>query len=339
MDITGTALDAVIAATSTDAQLPTVTRGRDLIRRVSVRDMGGAGVRSGWGPTGSAWKNMSDGDVDFPVAERPLFAQGREVGIDCPDHKAIIRAYRGAPAVLGVVGRDYKVLPTREAVDSMVEALEQALPLSAFDGAVRRDLVAYKGAMTAVEIVLPALGGDVETTNGFKSRTAFRVILRNTYDGTGSVRLLTGLIDFFCTNGALVGDVDVGAFRHTKGLSVERLVKQVERSVERFAADMGRIRAWARHGVDREMVAEALKHLPGMSDRRQERLLAAYDREVGVRGNNFWSLMSALTADATHGAVRDTGNDHAAATILDRQVQAARWTEALAQRLAVPAAA
>ena len=241
--------------------------------------------------------------------------------------------------MLGVVGADYKVLPTGEAVDSMIEALEQALPTAAFEGAIRRDLIAYKGAMTACEIVLPAMGADITTNTGFSSRNAFRVILRNSYDGSGSTRLLVGMIDFFCTNGALVGDVDVAAFRHTKGLSIARLVAQVEKAVERFARDMARIKLWAQHDVERPMVEEALKHLPGMSDRKAATLLAAFDREVQTRGPSFWSLMSALTADATHGAIRDTGNDHAAATILDRQMQAARWTDRLAEVLHIPAGA
>ena len=324
-------LDTVIAAT--DTNLSPAARGRDLIKTVGVGASFGEGARNGWGPTGSAWKGMSDGVIDFPVAERRLFAEGKQAAIQCPDHKAIIREWKGAPAVLGVVGGDYKVLPTGEAVASMVEALEQALPVASFEGAIRRDLIAYKGAMTACEVVLPALGGDVTTSRGFSSKVAFRVILRNTYDGTGSVRLMSGMVDAFCTNGMLVGDVDVGAFRHTKGLSVAKLVAQVNRSVARFASDLERIKAWAQNDIDRSLVVDAIKELPGISERKANTLLAAFDRECAVRGPSMWSLMSALTADATHGAVRDTGNDHAASTILDRQQQAARWTENLAARL------
>jgi hypothetical protein len=331
-------LDTVLA--NTDATIGAsraATRGRDLIKTVSIGSSFNGGARTGWGPTGSAWKNMSDADIDFPVAERALFAQGRtEDGIACPDHKAIVRSYRGAPAVLGVVGADYKVLHTGEAVESMLDALDRALPASAFEGAMRRDLASYKGAVTACEVVLPALGGDVVTNTGFRSRAGFRIILRNSYDGSGSTRLMSGMIDFFCTNGAISGDYDVAAFRHTKGLKVERLVAQVEKSVERFQRDMLRIKTWAQNDVERPLVEEALKNLPGMSERKAARLLQAFDREVATRGPSFWSLMSALTADATHGAVRDTGNDHAAATILDRQVQAARWTETLAQVLEMP---
>lgn len=326
-------LDTIIAATEAAGNNAPAARGRDMIKTVSVASSFNEGRRTGWGPTGSAWKGMSDGDINFPVAERRLFAEGRTDAIAVPDHKAILREYKGRPEVLGVVGNDYKVLPTGQAVDSMIEAMEQALPASAFEGAQRRDLIAYKGAMTACEIVLPALGGEIETNTGFKSRNAFRIILRNSYDGSGSTRLLTGMIDFFCTNGALVGDVDVGAFRHTKGLKVARLVAQVEKSVTRFAADMEKIKAWAKHDVERPLVVEALKNLSGMSEQRANRLLAAFDREVSHRGPSFWSLMSALTADATHANIRDTGNDHAAATILDRQMQAARWTNDLSRSL------
>lgn len=324
-------LDTVLA--NTDVAATQAPRARDLIKTVSVASSFRDGARSGWGPTGSAWKNMSDGVIDFPVAERRLFAEGREAGIACPDHKAILREYKGRPEVLGVVGADYKVLPTGEAVASMIDALEEAFPVAAFEGAIRRDLIAYRGAMTACEIVMPALGGEVETSTGFRSRTGFRLILRNTYDGSGSVRLMSGMIDFFCTNGAISGDFEVGAFRHTKGLSVAKLVAQVKRSADKFASDMQRIRAWAQHDVPRAMVVDAVKELPGISERKANTLIAAYDREVATRGPSFWSLMSALTADATHGAVRDTGNDHAASTILDRQMQAARWTETLATRL------
>jgi hypothetical protein len=325
-------LDTVIANTN-PALASRATRGRDLIKTVGIGASFNQGARSGWGATGSSWGDMRDGVIDFPVAERKLVAQGKMAGIEVPNHKAIIREYHGQPAVLGVVGAGYQVLKTGDAVNSMIEALETALPLSAFEGAIRRDLSSYKGAMTACEIVLPALGGEVQTSRGFRSNVAFRIILRNSYDGSGSVRLLSGMIDFFCTNGCVVGDLDVGAFRHTSGLSVAKLVRQVSRSADRFTADLQKIKAWAQHDVSRDMVVEAVKDLPGISDRKANTLIAAYDREMQVRGPSFWSLMSALTADATHGALRDTGSDHAAATILDRQMQAARWTDNLAAAL------
>ncbi|WKV16940.1 hypothetical protein [Microcystis phage MJing1] len=315
------------------AAAPSATRGRDLLRTVTGNDMGGIGRRNGWGPTGSAWKGMGDGDISFPVAERAIFAQGRsEGGIPADDFKAIVREWNGGPVVLGVVGKKYGVLPTGRAVDSVLDTLEQALPTKAFEGGMRRNLIAYKGAMTACEIVLPALRGDIEAPTGHKTTVGYRVILRNTYDGSGSVRLMTGMVDFFCTNGAVSGDFEAASYRHSSGLNVARLLPQVQKSLDRFARDVQRLKVWAKAGLERADVEAALKDV-GVSERKQQRLLQMFDGEAEVRGRTMWALMSALTADATHGAVRDTGNDHAAATVLDRQQEAARITERLAQVL------
>lgn len=333
-------LDTVLAATNpaSYAQAP-------MAPRVDIFDAARSGNTGGRAQLGAAARLRRTGreafasqDIHFATGERPLAVIGRDGvrGAPLASHKAIIRANpsdpEGAPIVLGVVGKDYKRVATRDVTTAIENALTSALPASAFDRMEVRDAASFDGAYTARTYILPALGGDVVQKGGREGRTSLGFLVRvsNTYDGSGAVRLSVGNYDFYCTNGCVRGDFDAASKRHSSGLRIDFFGRMITKAVEEQQTLMGRIRRWAEMGVTTRMVEEALKDTRlDLSERAQARLLETFQREAAIRGSTTWALASALTHDATHGPMRDTGSDHAAATIARRQTEAGRQVSIL----------
>jgi hypothetical protein len=103
-------------------------------------------------------------------------------------------------------------------------------------------------------------------------------------------------------------------------------------ALSKFWIEAERLQEWAKQDVSEEKVHEALQNLPGVSERKAERLFAHFqEQEAPVRGSTVYAVYSALTWYASHPEddrfkVRNTGNDNEAETLMRREDEVRRWT-------------
>jgi hypothetical protein len=264
----------------------------------------------------------------FPVEERILRVDG-----DGPvmSHKAVVRTDGDSPTTLGIVGKDYQIVDNRDLFGKVEQQLADGLPADILRSAQVKDSTSNGGAFCARDYRFPDAKCRIEGRNGHRTDVAFRTVLTNSHDGSGSAKLYTGAIDFYCSNGMIVGDYDVFGRKHTKNFDVSKFADKVAMALSKFWVEAERLQDWAKRDVSEEKVHEALQNLPGVSERKAERLFAHFqEQEAPVRGSTVYAVYSALTWYASHPEddrfkVRNTGNDNEAETLMRREDEVRRW--------------
>lgn len=254
----------------------------------------------------------------FDVYERPLYYKGKE-GREYGDtnHKALVRMFKDNPVVLAVVQNTYQTVQNAELFARIENGLGTAMRDEKYD---IRDRISYSGAKCFREYVFPSIKVDSPD----RDTIAFRIIVENGF-GRNAIKMHSGAIDFFCTNGMVRGDYESTYARHTKGLVLSKFEDNVKRAVDIFWKDRNmwnELRATVLK--DDELVQKWLADKFG--DRLGGRLFHQYLIEAKARGGrNKWALYSALTYYSSHAqgdfALRNTGNDHAASTMINREHQ------------------
>ena len=265
----------------------------------------------------------------FPVEERTLYVDGNG---PVKSHKAIVRTDGDEVRDLGIVGKDYQIVDNAKLFTAVERQLKEGLPAEILRSVQVKDSTSNGGAFCARDYRFPDATCRIEGRNGHKTDVAFRTVLTNSHDGSGSAKLYTGAIDFYCSNGMIVGDYDVFGRKHTKNFSVDTFANKVAKSLSKFWVEAERLQEWAKQDVSEEKVHEALQNLPGVSERKAERLFAHFqEQEAPVRGATVYAVYSALTWYASHPEddrfkVRNTGNDNEAETLMRREDEVRRWT-------------
>ncbi len=268
------------------------------------------------------------GMLDFPVTQRDLaFYDGSDSYRGVGTHKAVVRTDNNREDLLGVVGIDYQIVPNDAFFGAVETAFTDQMRPDYLDSAQVMDRISRNGAFSLREYRFPALKVDVGGAT-----VAYRAFAWNTYDGTGSVKLCHGAIDFFCTNGMVFGEYSTLSRRHTAGFNMPNFERFVTKGLEDWQKNARRLEVWAATTITRAQAEQCIRDLPGVSDRKAERLLDQYDVERSDRGASVWALYSALTYYATHNdekagfRVRRTGNDNEAETLAKREIQVSAWT-------------
>lgn len=259
----------------------------------------------------------------FTAYERPLYYKGRD-GTEYSNtkHKALVRVWEGAPVTLNVVRDTYKVVQNDELFETIHKALLKTLDADDFKSMFIRDKVSYFGAVCFREYVFP----NIAFASPEREKIAFRIVIQNGF-GTGAIKLLAGAIDFFCTNGVVIGDYTSTYAKHTKGLELSKFSQAVEGSVHVFWKNRELFEELGRRKVLNDDHVQKW-----FEDRFGERLGARLHRqyliEAATRGRTLWAVFSAMTYYASHTegqfGVRNTGNDHTAATLFSREQQVRR---------------
>jgi hypothetical protein len=266
--------------------------------------------------------------VDFVAATRPLQIVGKAGGILPVDsHKAVLRMIDDKPVQLGIVGSDFKLLQHRDFFEAIEKKLRESIrPDLQRDPQVKTS-VSFDGAWAKREYVFPAFAEALEQSPTLKAKLGYRVIAWNALDGSSVAGMLTGLIDFYCTNGVILGSL-VGKLlrRHTSGLNLPAFEQQIAAGVGEAQKEVRYLEEVARKPLDLQKAQAFLKDA-GFSERATERLIEQTQREVAVRGDNLFALVSALTYYSSHAddragfGVRDTGSDHVAKTLHGRELE------------------
>lgn len=275
--------------------------------------------------------NLEASEVVFPTAERPLAALGRVKGnsLDIASHKAIIRSDRDGsnPRVIGVVGSDYKRLPHKPLFENMEASILRNVEPALLQGAKVNTSLSFDGAWVQREYILPAFAEALETSEGFKTDIGFRLIGWNALDGSSSAGCVCGLIDFYCTNGMVMGSlVDLVRRKHTKNLNADHFNGMIEGGLDILTTEIEGLRKLAITKLSADQAVTVLER--HFSETRARKLMDRVEEEAAVRGWNVFALHSALTFYSSHNSdqfkVRETGNDNVAKTLHNREAEVAK---------------
>ena len=282
-----------------------------------------------------------DSPLYFKAETRPMFfgSTRHEAMIHDSDHRAVVKVRDGMEDVqIGLVGNKYQLIQNKALFTNIEQAFCRALADHHLEGVQTYDRSSYGGGTCIRSYIFPNIKIDIGTN---KSDIAFRTILFNSYDGSGSFKMYSGAIDFFCSNGIITGDYDVFVHKHTSGLTIPDVTQRVKRTIDVFYTSAERWRRWVGKKITDGQVEEMLLQLHGVSARRAEQFLSLYHENALTHGSTVWALYSAFTAFASHAEgddrflIRDTGEDNEAVTLLNRENAVVGWVASDAfQRLA-----
>ena len=180
-----------------------------------------------------------------------------------------------------------------------------------------------------LDVTFPNVKTTVETVR-HKTEIAFRMIAVHAIDGTASPATWFGGIDTFCTNGQITGDWDMVRKKNTSGFTVENFMRELRVAKTNFDLQGKRLQTWATTILAHVQVDELIQKIV-KSERKSRKLHDLFLDERRMRGNNLFALYSAFTnyssyADERNGfALRNTGNDTKAVSMLAREQEVSKW--------------
>lgn len=265
-------------------------------------------------------------ELYFRVATRKLHWHNERTGehIHIDKQKAIVREAAGGGQWLATVGENYELVENRDLFPYVEKFFEQRIDRQYLRNVDVIEHQSYNGRDCYREYRFKDLKCNVP-----QGDVAYRAIVGNSYGGK-SVTLLSGAIDFFCTNGMIIGQSEKQARKHTSGFELSGVTTWINNSLSQFAAQGKRIRRLADVEITLTEDDGLLKHLVDkglLSARRAVQVIDDTEQERRDRGGSkptLWHMYSALTAWASHSDVRDTGNDHTANTRIQRTQHAER---------------
>jgi len=283
----------------------------------------------------------SNSPLNFDVYEQPVAVLDKHgnIGTHVKDHKAIVRRHPTMDdrmEVLGIVGSAYKVVQNRDLFHTVDTELSRNLTEDQLRDVKVKDKIAYNGAWCSREYAFInmryTVGKDMGYATHYRgSDVGFRVIVSHAFDGTSSLKVLSGAIDFYCTNGVITGEFDQFVQRHTSGLALPRIGDRLHASINIFWTQRDVFRKWTKSDITNDVAEELINKLPGMSERRAQLMYQRWLFEAADRGPTVWALFSALTYFSSHNdgdfKLRNTGDDHAALTMHKREMQVKGWVD------------
>lgn len=259
-----------------------------------------------------------DHRVDFDVSFEPSRSH---------QHKYVINNDSGA--VLGVVGKDFNCASHRDFFNRVQSNLIDSLTASELEGAKATYKVARDGAWAMCDMTLPSIERTV-TTNRHRTTFGYRVIALHGVDGSCSNVVTFGAIDFFCTNGLILGNYSKLRRKNTSGFSLDTFIERLEESRDTFDRNIIDLQKWADTPLTGryERVKETLNEL--MPERRAAKMLDLYGREIATRGENAFALVSAFTNYSSHNedngfGLRKTETDTGAVSMWRRENEVSDW--------------
>tara|TARA_R110000796_G_scaffold229737_1_gene347206 strand:- start:50 stop:952 length:903 start_codon:yes stop_codon:yes gene_type:complete len=281
-------------------------------------------------PTSNPFNQESE--LYFDTYERPIYFGGYSKANELPEyyqdpeHKAIVRMLDGKPKQIGLVGKNYKVLPMKDICLQVEDTFMDTMSNQELASVTTKDSISYHGGLCHREYIFPNINTDIGSS---KSDIAFRTIIINGYDGSSSFKFYNGAIDFFCTNGMVTGIYDMTVKRHTAGLTVPKLDNKLRESIDIFYKQSATWSKWVGKEICDEDAEECFKAMPNISERRVDQLMRQFKIECDSHGRTVWALYSAATFYATHTegnfSVRETGQQNKAATLMNREKQVRSW--------------
>tara|TARA_R100001369_G_scaffold46737_3_gene73121 strand:- start:17316 stop:18227 length:912 start_codon:yes stop_codon:yes gene_type:complete len=261
----------------------------------------------------------SDREIFFPIFEQGVV--GNFTQSLAANKKMLTRAPIGMggslsdETYLSVVNSKYRVIENQEILMPLQEQMVNHFDPQVLEDVQIKDHITKGGAVCFAEYILPKISKPIETRTGHKTEIGLRYIMKNSHDGSSSVVMYSGDIDFFCTNGQINGQFDVARARHTKNFTIDGFLHAFDKSLVDHSQAVELYQVWADTQLNNSVkVKELFKKLvnpsidmedtPKKSRGLGDRLFAQYIDEIQERGNNVFSLVSAMTHFASHDDAR-----------------------------------
>ena len=245
------------------------------------------------------------------------------------DKKYVINGNTGD--YIGVVGDTFNCASHADFFEGVHNTITENLGDAECEGMNMKWRIARQNAWAMLDMTLPNVTARIETDK-HSTTIAQRIIALHGIDGSCSNQTFFGAIDFFCTNGQIRGEHDKIRRKNSANFSMDRFIRDLRESSQSFYAQSKRLQGWANKslfvGDVKSMLETLLK-----SDRTAEKMLALYNQEASVRGQNVWALYSAFTNYATYAddrngfTLRNTGKDTNAVSMFQRENKVAQWIE------------
>ena len=251
--------------------------------------------------------NTADREIFFNVYEQPVVS--RDHRHTAEDKKMLTRTTPSGDVYLNVVNKGYRVVENAEVLEPLQRQMINYFDPLVLEDVKIKDTISANGNVCYAEYVFPKLKHSIETSTGHKTYFGLRFVMKNTFDGKGSVTMWSGLIDFFCTNGTVIGQYDITRKRHSRNFNTDGFFNAFEMSMNGHKQTVEKYQRYADAKVGSSTKVQQLfdkltktnrqdqKRSGGLSDR----LFSQWIDEVRVRGNNLFAVQSAMTHYASHG--------------------------------------
>ena len=245
------------------------------------------------------------------------------------DKKYVINGNTGD--YIGVVGDTFNCASHADFFEGVHNTITENLGDAECEGMNMKWRIARQNAWAMLDMTLPNVTARIETAK-HSTTIAQRIIALHGIDGSCSNQTFFGAIDFFCTNGQIRGEHDKIRRKNSANFSMDRFIRDLRESSQSFYAQSKRLQGWANKSLFVWDVKSMLKTLL-KSDRTAEKMLALYNQEASVRGQNVWALYSAFTNYATYAddrngfTLRNTGKDTNAVSMFQRENKVSQWIE------------
>ena len=272
------------------------------------------------------------GQADFDIAFAPLER--------FPERKYVIRT--DTDEAIGVVGKDFGGVSHPEFFGPIREAWSKELGYDSTnwlkqgfkttDDGTLEDVeidtrISRNGAWALEKVTFNNHRATIETSK-HKTDTALTLYAWHGVDGLTSNNVISGAIDFFCTNGMVSGDYNKIRKKNTRHFDMNRITHEMEGIYDRFIEHTQWCQKLAQKPVSVVRLKDALETM--LPQRASKNMLNSVLNEFEVRGANAWSVYSAFTQYATHDdrfGFRQTANDNTLERQFKRNEDVAKWIE------------
>ena len=243
------------------------------------------------------------------------------------DKKYAVNSLTGE--VLGIVGSNFNCGSHQDFTNSFAQPLFDKLSDEDVQNMQMKISTARNDAFMMLDITFPTTKTTI-TTDKMSQDVGLRIIALHGVDGLCSNQVYFGTIDFFCTNGQIMGEHDKVRKKNTSGFRMHDFLSEIENMDFDFKRHTAKLQEWANTSLPRNNVEPVLCSLM-KSERMRIRMHDLYKAEAHKRGDNLYALYSAFTnystyADERNGfKERNTGKDTKAVTMWKREEEVSMW--------------
>ena len=266
------------------------------------------------------------GEADFTIR--------KEVIERFPERCFVIR--EDTDEAIGIVGKDFGGVDHPTYFGQIRGAVAEELGFTHKDFydsmSINNDItidtkVSRNGAWALEKMVSNNHKATVETDR-HTTETALSLYAWHGVDGSTSNNVISGAIDFFCTNGMVTGDYSKIRKKNTRHFDMSRITHEMEGIYDRWLDH----NAWCQKLAEKDISVTSLKNTLEvmLPERASKNMLNSVLDEFSVRGANAWAVYSAFTQYASHEdrfSFRQTANDNTLERQFKRNEDVAKWIE------------
>lgn len=249
----------------------------------------------------------------FPVESRTVSVHDADgLPQSTRDFQAIVRT--DTNEVLGVHGRNYKVLPN----EPLFRGFDDALRNSGIDlqGMKIQDHVNYGGRRVIRNYQFPT----ITTEPRVNDIVELRISVVNSFDSFNAFSAQVSGLRLWCLNGAVTTQGTTSVYgRHTSGFDNARALSKINEAIGRYLTSATVWSEWSERELSDTQAKSALGAFPDVNATLLKRLERAWEVESDNAGKTLWALYNATTRWSTHTPVRTTSEPNRASIVMDRE--------------------